>query len=154
DRTRVRLGAHAPVPRDGPPARRRRTAPAGRGRAPRGRTDALARRPGRRRAGGVPRREVARRAALVGAAPGRRLGPFLAARLGGPGPKSGESVAVEPGAGAERDRESQMCAGLVPAPEPLQALTEREVAEMRRRIDLEQRLECLGGALGLTGVVV
>ena len=41
-----------------------------------------------------------------------------------------------------------------PPAEPLEALAEREVAVVRRRIDLEQRLERLARALGLAGVEV
>ena len=46
-----------------------------------------------------------------------------------------------------------MPASLPPA-EPLQALAERVVAVVRRRVDLEQRLERRARALGLAGVVV
>ena len=123
---------------------------------------------GRRRARRVPRREVARR--LCSGWRGlrrRRLTRLrsIATRLGvtrgcrtaaaRPRTRAGaQRVAVERVLRAQRDREAQVRAGLAPAAEPLQALAEREVREMRRRIDLEQRLEGRRGTLGLAGVEV
>ena len=68
--------------------------------------------------------------------------------------ESGEGVAVERGLGAQRDRESQMRAGLVAPAEALEALAEREVRVMGRRVDLEERLERHAGTLVTAGVVV
>ncbi len=52
-----------------------------------------------------------------------------------------ERVAVERRAGLERDRQPQVGPRLARPAEPLQALPEREVPVVRRRVDLEQRLE-------------
>ena len=123
--------------------------------------------------GEIARRQVAGRPALAGPAarrPARVAGigerslkvrdPRSAAANAGIGrprgalPETVEGVAVERRPRAERDRESQVRPGLAAAAEPLQALAEREVPVVRRRIDLEQRLEGGPRALRLARVEV
>ncbi len=82
-----------------------------------------------------------------------RSGGAASSGLLGGRPESGERAAVQLRLGAERDRQAQVRPGLLRPAELLQALAEREVRVVGRRVDLEQLRERFARSLVLTGVV-
>ena len=70
------------------------------------------------------------------------------------GRQPGERRAMEQALGVQRQREAQVGPCLPSPPEELEALAERVVGVVRRRVDLQERRERLGGPVALAAVVV